>query len=57
MSLNRHLETLKKEHRALDFKISHLESSKGIDYEEIKAMKLKKLHLKDEITKLQKGSS
>ena len=57
MSLERHIEALRKEHRDLDSKIVQLEAIKSIDYEEIKAMKLQKLHLKDEITRLQKELS
>ena len=54
MSLDRHINALKQEHRELDNKITHMETSNSFDDETLMALKRHRLHLKDEITRLQK---
>lgn len=53
MSLDRRIDSLKKEHRELDVKIAQMENFKAINSEDLTALKRQKLYIKDEITRLQ----
>ena len=52
MSLNAHLETLKKKHRDMSEAIEVAQRAPGIDGLELAAMKKQKMRLKEEITRL-----
>lgn len=53
MSLENHIKRFIKEHRALDEKIMTLENTGMFDDDELASMKKHRLHLKDEIVRLQ----
>ncbi|WP_299024938.1 DUF465 domain-containing protein [uncultured Sulfitobacter sp.] len=52
MSLNAHLETLKKKHRDMSEAIEQAQRAPGVDGLEVAAMKKKKMRLKEEINRL-----
>ncbi len=52
MSLNSHLEELRKKHRNLSEAVDAANRSPGADQIEISQMKKQKLHLKEEISRL-----
>ncbi len=52
MSLNAHLQELKKKHQTLSDAVEAAQRSPGTDDLEISRMKKEKLHLKEQITKL-----
>lgn len=53
MSIDNHLETLRARHRELDEQVAMLEASPSAGTLEITELKKKKLHLKQQIEKLQ----
>ena len=53
MSMENHIKRLVNEHKALDELIDHMESSGSFDDETLVEKKRHRLHLKDEIFKLQ----
>lgn len=55
MSVELHLAELERRHEALKQEIHEAQSHPGFDELEIVALKRRKLHLKDEIAKLQKN--
>lgn len=52
MSVNAHLEELKKKHQALSDKVEEAQRAPGTDDLTVAAMKKQKLRLKEEITRL-----
>lgn len=52
MSLNAHLETLKKKHTSLSEAVEQAQRAPGADTMEVAAMKKQKLRLKEQITRL-----
>lgn len=52
MSLNAHLDTLKKKHHDMSEAIEQAERAPGIDGLKVSEMKKKKMRLKEEITRL-----
>ncbi|MEP1520995.1 MULTISPECIES: YdcH family protein [Rhodobacterales] len=52
MSLNAHLETLKKKHTSLSEAVEQAQRAPGADAMEVAAMKKQKLRLKEQITRL-----
>ncbi|MEQ6201723.1 DUF465 domain-containing protein [Sulfitobacter sp. HNIBRBA2951] len=52
MSLNAHLETLKKKHRDMSEAIEVAQRAPGVDGLELSNMKKQKMRLKEEITRL-----
>lgn len=54
MSLENHIKKLVHDHRLLDEEIVSMESSRSFDDADIVSKKKQRLHLKDEITRLQK---
>lgn len=52
MTLNAHLETLKRKHRAMSEAVENAQRSPGIDDLEVATMKKEKLRLKEEIARL-----
>ena len=56
MSVENHIETLRSRHRDLDERVAMLESSPSADDIEITSLKKQKLHLKEQIEKLESAS-
>jgi len=54
MSLENHINRLIKEHRELDIEIEHMENTGQFDDDVLMSKKRLRLHLKDEISRLQK---
>jgi hypothetical protein len=52
MSLNAHLETLKKKHRDMSEAIEEAQRAPGVDDLEVSDMKKQKMRLKEQITRL-----
>ena len=52
MSLNAHLETLKRKHREMSEAVETAQRSPGIDDLQVATMKKEKMRLKEQITKL-----
>jgi hypothetical protein len=52
MSLNAHLETLKKKHRNMSEEIEQAQRAPGVDGLQVADMKKQKMRLKEEITRL-----
>lgn len=52
MSLNAHLETLKRKHKAMSDAVETAQRAPGVDTLEVATMKKEKLRLKEEITRL-----
>ena len=52
MTLNAHLESLKRKHRAMSEAVENAQRSPGIDDLEVATMKKEKLRLKQEIARL-----
>jgi hypothetical protein len=52
MSLDSHLEELRKKHAAIAERIEEEQRHPGADDQSIKQLKVQKLHLKEEITRL-----
>lgn len=57
MSLSSHITELRKKHEALDRQISEWERLPSSDDLDIKALKQRKLHLKEEIVRLSEAVS
>ena len=57
MSVEAHIRELEKKHQALEAELHQLNLSPSTADAEISIMKRKKLQLKDEITRLQSGST
>ncbi len=55
MSLTSHLAELKKKHESLSNAVEVAQRSPGVDDLEISRLKKQKLHIKEEITRLQAG--
>lgn len=53
MSLENHIKRLTSEHRRLDEEIQHMENTGHFDDTMLNSMKKTRLHLKDEIARLQ----
>lgn len=53
MTVQAHIETLKKKHQALDAELASAKISPSVDDVEISEIKRRKLSLKDEITRLE----
>lgn len=56
MSLDGHLDSLRRKHRSLDEKIEEEVRRPGVDQVAITAMKREKLHLKEEIARLSRNA-
>lgn len=52
MSLNAHLETLKRKHQEMSDAVESAQRAPGVDDLEVATMKKEKLRLKEEITRL-----
>lgn len=52
MSIDSHVEELRKKHAAIDERIEEEQRHPGADDQNIKQLKVQKLHLKEEITRL-----
>lgn len=52
MSLNAHLETLKKKHSEMSDAVEQAQRSPGVDALELSSMKKEKMRLKEEINRL-----
>jgi hypothetical protein len=52
MSLDTHLEELRKKHAAIDAEIEEEQRHPGADSTNLKQLKVRKLHLKEEIERL-----
>lgn len=57
MSMENHIKRLINDHRVLDEQINEMESSGHFDDEDLVLKKKQRLHLKDEITRLQKANN